>query len=137
MFEGLTRFIPELEKADGHFGEWIHDLDENGLPRSFSYVRYIQPVYDIHEALFQFYKEHPEFEMREFQEIIKNNGINTDFSSVCEADCADKDAQCMIAMLYMAAYSEKWYTGALLHYYESGCILRWLKRLREIDERRT
>ena len=134
MFEGMTRFIPELENANNHFGEWIHNLDENGLPHSFSYVRYIKPVYDIHEALFQFYREYPEFEMKDFLDIIKENGISSNFQSVCGADCANKDAQCMIALLYFAAYSEKWDTGVLLQFYESGCILRWLKRLREIDE---
>lgn len=134
MFEELTRYIPEIEKAGGYFGEWIHDLDENGFPRSFSYVRYITPVYEIHEALFRFYDTHPEYEMMKFLDIIKENGIAIDFARITEADCASKDAQCMIALLYFAAYAEKWDTGALLQFYESGCILRWLKRLKEIDE---
>jgi hypothetical protein len=40
----------------------------------------------------------------------------------------------VIALLTGAVRVERFYNGALLYFFKEGCILRWLERLKEIDE---
>ena len=50
-----------------------------------------------------------------------------------KADVSSMDAKGVFALLVGAVREERFCDGALLEYYENGCILRWLERLAEID----
>ncbi|MBQ7614370.1 MAG: hypothetical protein IJU77_04950 [Butyrivibrio sp.] len=49
------------------------------------------------------------------------------------ADVSKLDTQAVLALLLGAIRAERFCDGALLGLLESGAILRWLKRLQEID----
>ena len=51
-----------------------------------------------------------------------------------EADVSKLAAKCVIALLIGAVRAERFCDGALLSFFNSGCILRWLLRLKTIDE---
>jgi hypothetical protein len=53
------------------------------------------------------------------------------------ADADKLDAQCVLALIMAAIRADRFSEGALLTFFEDCTILRWLKRLRDIDWRRT
>ena len=50
------------------------------------------------------------------------------------ADVSALDGKTVMALLVGAVRAERFCDGALLGFLESGCIGRWLRRLRQIDE---
>jgi hypothetical protein len=50
------------------------------------------------------------------------------------ADVSSLDVKCVIALLMGAVRAERFGDGALLGFFKSECILRWLQRLKSIDE---
>ena len=50
------------------------------------------------------------------------------------ADASGLDAQCILALLIAPLRAERFCDGALLEFIESGAVIRWLKRLQELDE---
>ena len=134
-FEELTRYIPLLE--NDKFGDWIVDKKNDGSPEhpiQMPFVNY-SAVMDrfIHE-LYKFGDNHPEFEHTRYGEILKQNGLEWSHESMSGADVSNMDAKCVIALLIGAVRAERFCDGALLGFCEAGSILRWLERLKAIDE---
>ena len=50
------------------------------------------------------------------------------------ADVSALDGKTVMALLVGAVRAERFCDGALLGFLETGCIGRWLQRLRQIDE---
>lgn len=50
------------------------------------------------------------------------------------ADVSDLNAQCVLAFIKGAVRAERFCDGALLDFLKSGCMLKWLERLKAIDE---
>ena len=50
-----------------------------------------------------------------------------------KADVDRPDAQCVLALIMVAIRDERFCDGALLGFFKDGCILKWLKRLKDID----
>ena len=51
-----------------------------------------------------------------------------------EADVSDADGKLVMALLMRAIRAERFSEGTLLGFCEDGSVLRWLKRLKEIDD---
>jgi len=49
------------------------------------------------------------------------------------ADVSDLNAQCVLALIMGAVRAERFCDGALLDFFKSGCILKWLERLNSIE----
>lgn len=136
MYESLTRFIPQLELAKS-FGEWVVDREHAGTPDDpiqFPYVAYGQLVTGVRDSIAAFVTDHPELELTRYGEILEENGLVWDAASMEGADVATLDGRAVMALLVGAVRAERFCDGALLRFFESGCIERWLRRLREIDE---
>lgn len=134
-YEQLTKYIP-LIKND-KFGEWIIDEENDGTPEHpvhMPFVNYSQTVDSFHEDLYIFCEEHPEYEHKRYGETLVANGLRWVTVSMEAADASSLDAKCVIALLIGAVRAEHFCDGALLRFFKSGCILRWLQRLKAIDE---
>ena len=46
----------------------------------------------------------------------------------------DIDTRCICALLVGAVRAERFCDGALMSFFKDGSIIRWLQRLKEIDE---
>ena len=46
----------------------------------------------------------------------------------------DLDAKVVCALIVSAVRAERFYDGALLNFFKNGSMMRWLHRLREINE---
>ena len=136
MFEGLTKHLPAIEKAE-RFGSWVVDRESKGTmddPIQMPYVDYVTKVTEVDQEIYGFVDEHPEYKLTHYRDILEHNGLEWDSQAMSEADVSKLSGQAVMALLLGAVRAERFCDGALLGFFEDGSIRRWLVRLREIDE---
>ncbi len=135
MFESLTKYLPQLTEGQ-HYGDWVIDRESKGTtddPIMAPFVDYGKIATDIESAVCGFVDEHPEFELTRYSDILKRNGLGRDGESIADADVSTLGGQAVMALLVRAIRAERFCDGALLEFFEQGCIKRWIERLQEID----
>lgn len=126
MYEKLTGYLGLLEK-ETTFGIW-------GGPGSFI-VGYGPLEEQIHETIYNLWQNHPAIRTgKQYGEILKENHLRWDMESMTKADVSSMDGVSVLALLIGAVRAERFCDGALLEFYENGSMVRWLSRLKEIDE---
>ena len=136
MFESLTKYLPELDRAEG-YGDWVVDRESKGTmddPIQMPYVNYERVVIEVEQAIYAFVDEHPEFELTRYSDILERNGLSWDGRVMSEADVSELDGQTVMALLLGAVRADRFCEGALLGFFEDGSAKRWLLRLKEVDE---
>ena len=133
MYESLTRLIPGLIEE---YGIVIVDNESKGTmddPIRMPFVDYSPAVIELMKAVYAFKDEHPDFELTKYEEILNSNGLEWSWESMSEADVSDADGKLIMALLMGAIRADRFSEGTLLGFCEDGSVLRWLKRLQEID----
>ena len=133
MYESLTRLIPGLIEE---YGTLIVDNESKGTmddPIRMPFVDYSPAVIELEKAVYAFKAEHPDFELTKYEEILNSNGLEWSRQSMSEANVSDADGKLIMALLMGAIRAERFSEGTLLGFCENGSVLRWLKRLQEID----
>lgn len=134
-FDVLKKYISMIQSDS--IGEWIVDKENDGTPEhpiQMPFVGYSNMVDSFQEDLYKFCDEHPEYEHTRYGETLEKNNLEWNTESMQAADVSKLDAKCVIALLIGAVRAERFCDGALLGFFNSGFILRWLDRLKEIDE---
>ena len=135
MYEKLTGLLTDLQNDP--FGEWITDKENDGSPGhpiQMAYVKYSDCVRRFRNVLYQFLDDHPDLMPEGYQDTLKKAGIEWGDAPMKNADVSDLDAQTVLALLLGAVRADRFCEGALLDFLQSGCITKWLSRLREIDQ---
>lgn len=135
MFESLTKYLPQLTEGQ-HYGDWAIDRESKGTlddPIDAPFVNYGKTVIDIENAVYSFVDGHPEFELTHYSEILEKNGLGRNGESIADADVSTLDGQAVMALLVRAIRAERFCDGALLEFFDQGCMRRWIERLQEID----
>lgn len=135
MFESLTKYLPELDRAEG-YGDWVVDRESKGTmddPIQMPYVNYERVVIEVEQAIYAFVDEHPEFELTRYSDILERNGLSWDGRVMSETDVSELDGQAVMALLLGAVRADRFCEGALLGFFEDGSVKRWLLRLKEVD----
>ena len=76
MFESLTKYLPELDRAEG-YGDWVVDRESKGTtddPIQMPYMNYERVVIEVEQAIYAFVDERPEFELTRYSDILERNG---------------------------------------------------------------
>lgn len=136
MFENLTKYIRPLE-ADGNRGKWIIDREHAGTredPIQMPFVAYDNLAIAIGDAICAFIDSHEELQLTHYEEILEENRLSWDNESMAGADVSRLEGRATMALLVGAVRAERFCDGALLSFFKNGCILRWLRRLEEIDD---
>ena len=134
-YSALTKYINLLKNDNA--GEWICDKENDGSserPIHVPFVSYSIAVNNLADDIYKFAKESDEIVPSKYAEIIQANGIEWGYDSMMKADDSELDAQCILALLIASLRAERFCDGALLGFIESGSVIRWLKRLQELDE---
>lgn len=134
-FEQLTKYIPLVK--NGNIGEWLIDTNNDGTPEhpiQTPYVNYSEMVNAFHEDLFRYCELHPELEHTKYIETLAASGLEWSGESMKAADVSAFEPKCVIALLVGAVRAERFWDGALLDFFNHGSILRWLERLKALDE---
>ena len=135
MYESLTQLIPEL--CEDEYGTWIIDHESKGTlddPIQMPFVGYSHVVNELEKAIYAFVSEHPDYELTKYSEIMESNGLKWESRSMSEADVSNADGKLVMALLVGALRADRFCEGALLGFLKDGSVVRWLERLKEIDE---
>ncbi|WP_243110450.1 DUF6508 domain-containing protein [Ruminococcus sp. AM42-11] len=97
------------------------------------YVNYGREAITFEKAVYKFVDEHPEYDMKNYGEILEKVGIEWGINSMESAIVDDLDARTVLALLIGAIRADRFCEGALLGFMKSGAIQRWLVRLKELD----
>ncbi len=128
-YESITKYLELLENDS--YGEWISDVDDDG--DEYSYVDYSDNVVAFMEDLFAFDEEHPELRLTRYMIFLRQNGIEPEADSMSAADVSNLDERCVLSLIMGAARTEMFADGAFMQFLENGCLIRWLKRLKEFE----
>lgn len=134
IYKALTDYLPEIEHRS--YGEWVVDRESRGTaedPIQMPYVSYSRMVRRFQNDVYDFMDNHPEYELNDYQKILEANNIQWGTKSMQAADVTALDGRCVMALLMGAIRAERFYEGALLNFFASGAIEKWLLRLKEID----
>lgn len=134
-YSALTKYINLLKNDNA--GEWICDKENDGSserPIHVPFVSYSIAVNNLTDDIYKFAKESNEIVPSKYAEILQANGIEWGYDSMMKADASVLDAQCILALLIASLRAERFCDGALLEFIKNGAVIRWLKRLQELDE---
>lgn len=136
MYEGITKYISELEKA-ARFGELIVDRESAGTeddPIQLPSVNYASMVDGLVMAVYAYVNEHEE--LKDYEIILHAAGLKWAADDLKNAHEENLSGQEVVAMIFAVIRADRFFEGTLLEFLENGCILRWVRRLKELDERR-
>ena len=134
MYEALTAFIPVLKKSS--VGNWTEQKGDGTMdsPYILPFVVYRKEISDLEEEIYRFVDSHPEMDVHAYDHVLKEYNIKWSSDSMKKADTSALDGRAVVALLLGAIRAERFCDGALFDFCKSGCILRWLERLEEIDK---
>lgn len=87
MYEALTDLLPSL--AADNYGEWIVDKENDGTPEhpiQWPFVNYGEAVVHLEKEIYRFDKEHPDFDLKRYGDILNASGIEWSTESMKRAD---------------------------------------------------
>lgn len=131
-FKSLTDYIPKLQSTDT--GKWYPEKQSGDgsveKPLQMPFVVYQNTIRELEKEMYQFDKEHPQYNLKEYRSILEESGAST----LETFDVTNAEAKVVLALILCAFRTERLCDGTIKEFLENGCILRWLKRLKEIDE---
>lgn len=68
-----------------------------------------------------------------YVDILRANGLDWKGPIMRDADVSNLDARCILALFIGVYCAERFSDGTVAHFFHKGCILRWAKRLAELD----
>lgn len=134
MYEKLTKYLDTI--ASDAIGNWIIDRENDGTiehPIQMPYVSYSELAQHFIDDVYHFIKNHNEMGLNQYVDILNEYGIEWGTKSMTDVDADALDARCIMALIVGAVRLERFCDGALLGFFKSGTISKWLKRLRELE----
>lgn len=133
-FTELTKFIEVIEKDK--IGEWVIDTESKGTsddPIQMPWVRYTDASLGFVNAVYKFSNDNDEFDLFNYKAILEKNGITFE-ESLVNVDVSALDAKCVLALIMSVVRGDRFCEGLLATFLKNGCIVKWLGRLKELDE---
>ena len=127
MYESLTKYL-DVFKEDG-YGRWIIDEKEVYFP----YVNYDDEVRNFLDDVMAFVDTHEEMDLTRYSLILEDLGIEMSTEAMGEVDAESLDGLAVMALIVASMRGERFCDGFLLRLLNEGCVVKWLKRLKEID----
>lgn len=134
-FKSLTDFIVRLQNTDT--GKWYPENQAGDgnvdRPLQMPFVVYQNDVRELEKEMYRFDKEHPQYNLKEYRLILEERGA----SDLQTYDVTNAEAKVVLALVLCVFRTERFCDGTIKAFLENGCILKWLERLKEIDEATT
>ena len=131
-YELLTKHIQVFENGD--FGEWFIDKENDGSmehPIQMPYVMYSKKIDDFIDDVHRFVDLHEDMGLTDYRKVIEDRGI--DMSEAKQADITSIDAIGLCALIVANVRAERFCDGAILSSCKDGTFIKWLNRLKELD----
>ncbi|WML33410.1 DUF6508 domain-containing protein [Clostridium sp. OS1-26] len=133
-FDILTKYIPIIQSDS--VGEWVIDKENDGTPDhpiQMPFVGYSEMVLNFINDVYTFEERNTDKELTRYGDILKDNGLEWGTESMKNADVSNLSAQCVLALIMCVVRAERFCDGALIDFFKSGFILKWLERLNSIE----
>lgn len=130
-FEILIKYIPLLKEDNVELLEIENSVVINDVIQipGVNYSMLVEQfIYDV----YTFEKNNKDMKLTSYSDILKENGL--DGKSMKEADVSLLNEQCIMALIMGVIRADRFCEGTLLKFFENGCILKWLERLKNIDK---
>lgn len=127
MYESLTKYLDVFKECD--FGEWIIDEKEVHFP----YVNYDDEVRNFLDDVMAFVDAHEEMGLTNYHAILEDLGIEMSTEVMGEVDPEALDGRAVMALIVASMRGDRFCEGFLFRLLNEGCVVKWLKRLDEID----
>ena len=131
MFEQLTAYIDKIASEETS-GEWCGGF--NHKEPSFPHVLYSVTMHRFEDDVLKFVDVHPEMDLTHYYDVLEKNGLAWDSIIMQKADIANASGQLVMALIVGAIRAERFCDGALLGFLGNGCVVKWLERLKQIDD---
>lgn len=134
-FDKLIGLLESVETDSA--GEWIIDKKYKGLeddPIHFPYPKYTEVVNKLIDAVYEFEHENLEYELKKYEELLKERDLEWGQRSMENADVSNMDAQGVMALLMGMVRGERFCNGTIMEMIKSGTVKKWLLRLQELKE---
>lgn len=119
-----SRWEPKVQSGDSSL--------EN--PFQMPYMVFDEVVKNFIREVYRFEEKHPEYGLHQYGEILKQNGLSWEMDSMAKAESSQLEGKCVVALIIGAIRADRFCEGVLKDFYDRGCILKWLNRLKELDE---
>ena len=135
MFEKLTVFLTKINIDK--YGKWSEQPpDADGTsehPYQFPFVIYETVIDEFVYEVYAFIDLHKDMELTKYSLILEEKGIKWSSREMKTVDVSSLDGRTVMALIVGAIRAERFCDGALLDFFESGSIRKWLERLNELD----
>lgn len=84
---------------------------------------------DFEQAVYKVEEDHPEYNLKCYQEVLESNGLEWSQDSLVNADISGKDTQCLLAMILSIIRADRFNEGVLMEFLKRGYITSWLIEL--------
>ena len=102
-------------------------------PYMMPFFSYSISVCEFEDTVIAFVDAHPEFQLNHYHDVLLLEGITWGIDSMSKADVSKMSGQTVMALIVGAIRAERFCTGALNEFFETGCIAKWLRRLEELN----
>ena len=117
MYESLTEYIDRVEKRKKQ--DWNLTI-----------------IKCFTKDVNAFVKKKEKLGLINYWDVIQKHGIDFRIESLMKLDVSEMDAKPVLALIVAAVREERTCDGAYLGYFEKGLVMKWLERLRQIDNSR-
>ena len=124
----LTKLIEPL-KTDS-YGEWHFDENHMHVP----YLTHTKLVHELFDAVIAFNKVNPDYNLYNYNDLLEERGLEWKHNIIVNADVKNMDGQGIMAMFTGLLRGERFCEGSMLAALKDGTVMRWLERLKKIDE---
>jgi len=134
MYEALTNLIGKLDAACP--GKWMHEEGHAGTredPIPMPWIKYDESVHELINKIYRFVDEHEELNLRHYEDVLAKKGIKWDLTSMKAAPVSELDGTTIMALLVGIVRAERFCDGIILEVVEDGTVVKWLRRLKELD----
>lgn len=144
QYESLTKLIPEMEKDI--YGEWNLPMKGEGTkdnPYIMPHVSFTPTAYSFFSEMGKIVEQHPEFDLYNYKKYLERRGYISDAKGpfpIGELQTVPSErlnAEDIFVMCFAVQRTDRFCEGIMLKFFKDGTILKWLKRLAELDEQET
>jgi len=134
-YTSLTEYISKLKNIE--YGK-VYPERQTGdgtveHPFAIPFYEYAEDVTQFENAVYEFERVHPEFELNQYRTIMTREGVLWSEESMDSVNVEELTGQTTMALILACIRAEHFFSGALKDFLEHGYIQKLLTHLEKID----
>ena len=134
-YKSLISFITRLKACEYGKIQPEYQTGDGSMERPYQmpYYAYSDVVQEFVSEVYKFEREHPEFNLDKYNDVMLLKGLRWDEEAMMNVDVSCLNGQVVMALLLGVIRAERFCDGVLNTFLKTGCIDKWLLRLNEIE----